>query len=316
MDDRAQLLGDHEKERINRACRKLLEDVHIHIMTVVLDKPPADIDMDAVDIFTEYRIGEKTGAARGVLFLVDPVGSRVRLEIGYDLEGVFTDAFTGYIERSQMAPFFQSGRVGHGIEATMELLVSRAMEEDDFSETAFGKTVPSALEHLSGGAGARTEVEIGSGLPAKEASSAASLFTAQSTPQQTMALYMQVLRLHIKDPELAIYTDETREFFRKWLVTDAQQNNELKTLKRILSSEETLVNENLAVVRFPVSDRHASPYFLRDDGLGWMLDFASMSRVIGFNHKNQWFFRSTDHPFMFAFQDVVFDRHGFPHRQD
>lgn len=46
---------------------------------------------------------------------------------------------------------------------------------------------------------------------------------------------------------------------------------------------------------------------------GWMLDFAAMIRWIGFNHKNQWFFRATEHPFMFAFDDVVFDRHGFPH---
>jgi len=30
-----------------------------------------------------------------MLFLVDPLGKTVRLETGYDLEGIFTDAFTG-----------------------------------------------------------------------------------------------------------------------------------------------------------------------------------------------------------------------------
>lgn len=45
---------------------------------------------------------------------------------------------------------------------------------------------------------------------------------------------------------------------------------------------------------------------------GWQLDFASMSQSIGFNHRNQWFFRSREHPYMFAFADWGFDSHGFP----
>ena len=43
-----------------------------------------------------------------------------------------------------------------------------------------------------------------------------------------------------------------------------------------------------------------------------MLDIASMSRLIGFNHGNQWFFRDRDHEFMFAFEDLRFDESGFP----
>jgi hypothetical protein len=68
-------------------------------------------------------------------------------------------------------------------------------------------------------------------------------------------------------------------------------------------------------MRYPVSNRHAHPFFFRRGERGWMLDFAAMNRTIGFNHKNQWFFRTTDHPFMFGFEDLTFDRHGFPHRQ-
>jgi hypothetical protein len=48
---------------------------------------------------------------------------------------------------------------------------------------------------------------------------------------------------------------------------------------------------------------------------GWMLDFAAMHRGLGFNHKNQWFFRSPEHDFMFAFNDMVLDRNGFPHKR-
>jgi hypothetical protein len=310
VEDRADLLTAAEKEHISRICGKLLGDLNIHIVTVVLDTPAADIDAEAVAVFADRRVGEKTGGARGVLFLVDPHGQRVRLEIGYDLEGVFTDAFAGTIERSQMVSFFQAGRVGHGIEATVELLVGRAMGDDSFSSAAAGRT---PLAHLSGGGGARTDVRIGSGPPAKKRSPAAGSFGAQRTPMQTLERYMQALAGHVKDPDLGIYTEDTRAFFRKWLVTDAQQDNERRTLERTRDVARTVSSGELAVIRFPAVDRRASPYFLRRGRQGWMLDFAAMSGIIGFNHKNQWFFRTTDHPFMFGFADLVFDRHGFPH---
>ena len=310
VEDRAALLATAEKDRITRICRKLLADLNIHIMTVVLDTPPADIDAEAVAVFSRHRIGEKTGGARGLLFLVDPAGGRVRLEIGYDLEGIFTDAFAGFIERSQMVPFFQAGRVGHGIEATVELLVGRAMGDKRFLAPAAGQT---PLANLSGGAGARTDVQIGTGSVAKAPSPQAEAYAAQPTPRQTLAMYVQVLEEHVKDPDLGIYTADTRGFFRQWLVTDAQQDNERRTLEKIRDKAKTSISGDLAVIRFPAAGRHASPYFFRLGRRGWMLDFHAMSRIIGFNHKNQWFFRSTDHPFMFAFQDRVFDRHGFPH---
>jgi len=313
VDDRARLLDAAEQERIARICRRLLQDMNIHIQTVILDTPAADIDAEAVAVFESARLGTETGAARGLLFLVDPAGGRVRLEVGYDLEAVFTDAFVGYVERSQMVPFFQAGRVAAGVEATVELLVGRALGDDRFAETTANRTPPRTDAYLSGGAGARTEVEIGSGLPPKESSAAARAIPAGATPRQTLEAYMQALRLRVKDPELQIYTPDTRVFFRKWLASDAQQDNELAKLQQVRDSAETRVSGDLAVMRFPVGDRQAGPYFFQRGPRGWMLDFAAMSRLIGFNHKNQWFFRSTDHPFMFAFEDLVFDRHGFPH---
>jgi hypothetical protein len=124
---------------------------------------------------------------------------------------------------------------------------------------------------------------------------------------------MDVLRTHTKDPELGLYTPGTRSFFRKWTVTDAQMNNELKGLARVIGSARSSSQGDLAVIRFPIGDRSNSPYFLQRGPAGWMLDFAAMSELIGFNHKNQWFFRKLDHAYAFAFEDLRFDKNGFPH---
>jgi hypothetical protein len=59
-----------------------------------------------------------------------------------------------------------------------------------------------------------------------------------------------------------------------------------------------------------------------------MLDFASMSRFLGFNHRNQWHLKDLEHPYtpkdpyaprdpyMFGFHDWRFDANGFPHPKD
>jgi uncharacterized protein len=309
VDDRSGLLTPERVARLTNYHEKLLQDLDIHFQLTLLPESPGDLDQEAVQLFEDLQLGGTTNGARGVLLLVDPAGRQVRLEIGYDLEGVFPDGFVGYVEREQMAPFFAAGRVVDGVEATVELLVGRALGE-----------VPAELhgavnlEHLSGGGGARIDLDIGTGTEAKPALEDRSPYSAQPSPRQTLERYLDVLQQHVKDPELGIYTPETRAFFGQWLVTDAQQNNERKELKKRLPEVEERIAGDLAVLRFPVANRQTSPYLLRRAAEGWQLDMAAMSRLIGFNHKNQWFFRSRDHEFMFAFDDLKFDSNGFPYR--
>ena len=312
--DGAKLLNEEQKSRIIKLNRALLADLDIHIVVDILEESPEDIDRRASDLFDRYSLGEQTRGNKGVLFLVDPQGKQVRLEIGYDLEEIFPDGFVGYIERRQMSPYFQAGKMGAGVEATVELFVGKALGEIDAGKYVLTEDLPQISGHFSGGAGAKTTVEIGSKALEKEAAPLNITFTAQPTPIETLQRYKEVLRLHIKDPDLGIYTSGTRAFFSKWLVTDAQQDNELSELTSG-AAYSVFKKDNLAVLVFPIEDRRLSPYLFSRDDSGWMLDFASMSKYIGFNHKNQWFFRTTDHEFMFAFGDYSFDRLGFPHKK-
>ena len=288
IDDRAGLMAPSERQRVADFQHSLLQDYDIEFKVVVLERTTADLDQKALQLFEKYGVGRQTHGARGLLLVIDPMGHQLRLEVGYDLEGLYPDGFVGYVESQQMAPFFQAGRVGTGIEATVELLISRA-----------------------GGGGARIDVQLGSGASKKEMVVDSEPFAAADSAEETLRRYMNVLQGHIKDPDLGLYTPKTREFFRNWLVTDAQQDNELRELAAMVDRGQVVVVDNLAVVRFPLEQRRTSPYLLRRDESGWMLDFAAMSRLIGFNHRNQWFFRSTGHEFMFAFTDVQFDRNGF-----
>ncbi len=311
IDDRAGLMTLAERQRVADFQHSLLQDYDIELKVVVLEGTAADLDQKALQLFEEYGVGRQTRGARGLLLVIDPSGQQLRLEVGYDLEGLYPDGFVGYVERQQMAPFFQVGRVGAGIEATVELLIGRASGVD-MADVVDGWT---PLAHLSGGGGARIKVEVGSGASAKEQLADSESFAAADTPEKTLRRYLKVLQGHIKDPDLGLFTPSTREFFHNWLVTDAQQDNELRELQGVIDQGKTVVADGLAVLSFPIDKRHNSPYLLRRGENGWMLDFAAMSRLIGFNHRNQWFFRSTGHEFMFAFNDVQFDGNGFPHER-
>jgi uncharacterized protein len=315
VEDRQGVLSSAERGRLVRFQGTLLRELDIHLKLVVLDASPGDLDALAAEMFDEHGVGGKTGDARGVLILVDPTGRQVRVEIGYGLEGIFPDAFVGHIERNQMVPFFQANRVGPGIEATVELLVGKALERVEAHAYDPEESGDPAGDHLSGGAGARVDVTIGSGQPDKGKASPDARFEAQATPLGTLETYKEVLRLRIKDPDLEIFTPRTRAFFRKWLVTDAQQENELRSLLQA-PEPRVLTQGERAVIRFPVVDRQAVPLFLRKGEEGWMLDFASMHRFIGFNHRNQWHLKDLENPYMFAFQEWRFDANGFPHPKD
>jgi uncharacterized protein len=316
VNDQASLLSKAEKNHITQLTSALLKDMDIHIMAVVLKESPDDIDYKAVTLFQKYGVGRSTHGAKGILFLIDPQGKQVRIDIGYDLEPIFTDSFTGYIERKQMTPFFQANKVGPGIEATIELLVGKALGKLESLNHTKPEDTQQTGRFLSGGGGSRSDVKIGSKSIEKEASPLAKKYQAQPSVLDTLDKYIEVLRLHIKDPNLGIYTPDTRKFFSNWVVTDAQQDNELRVIHRAISTSEIFTKDNLAVIRFSYDLRQASPFFLEKGSRGWMLDFASMSKLIGFNHENQWHLRQRNHKYMFGFREVYFDQNGFPHKNN
>ena len=73
-----------------------------------------EIEPYANALFRAWQLGEKT-KNNGVLLLVAPKERRVRVEVGYGLEGTLTDALTKVIITNAIAPRFKTGDFGGGI---------------------------------------------------------------------------------------------------------------------------------------------------------------------------------------------------------
>lgn len=67
-------------------------------------------------VATTWKLGQK-GADNGVLVLVVPGDRKVRIEVGYGLEGTLTDAKSSRIIREEMVPRFRDGDFAGGIAA-------------------------------------------------------------------------------------------------------------------------------------------------------------------------------------------------------
>lgn len=73
-----------------------------------------EIEPYANELFRTWKLGEKA-KNNGVLLLVAPNERRVRIEVGYGLEGTLTDALSKVIITNAIAPRFKAGDFGDGI---------------------------------------------------------------------------------------------------------------------------------------------------------------------------------------------------------
>jgi uncharacterized protein len=85
------------------------------------------------------KVAEKWGlggaeADNGALLLVAMEEKKIRIEVGYGLEGVLTDAMSGYIIRETIVPEFKNGNFQGGIEAGLRAIGGVATGEAPISE--------------------------------------------------------------------------------------------------------------------------------------------------------------------------------------
>ena len=96
------------------------------IQLVVATVPSLDgqaIEPYANTLFRAWKLGEAK-KNNGVLFLVAPDEHRVRIEVGYGLEGTLTDATSAIIIANAAAPRFKAGDFDGGVTRAVEDIVT------------------------------------------------------------------------------------------------------------------------------------------------------------------------------------------------
>jgi uncharacterized protein len=76
---------------------------------------PTSIEEYATRVFEAWKLGQ-AGKDNGVLVVVVPRDRKMRIEVGYGLEGTLTDGDCGQIIRNVMTPAFKGGNYSGGIQ--------------------------------------------------------------------------------------------------------------------------------------------------------------------------------------------------------
>ncbi len=119
VNDQAMLLGDAYEAELEERLRQLEEETGAQV--VVLTVPSLDgdpIEDFAIRVVEAWKLG-RSGIDDGVLILISRDDRRMRIEVGYGLEGALTDAQSGRIIDGLMAPRFRSGDFDGGVDAAV-----------------------------------------------------------------------------------------------------------------------------------------------------------------------------------------------------
>jgi uncharacterized protein len=118
-----------ELDKRIRALQSVTGDV-IAVATVKTFQPYGTIEEYAVKMFENggRGIGQK-GKDNGLLLLVAIDDRKVKVEVGYDLEGMIPDAYAGDTIREAVVPAFRRSAYGEGLLAAVTRLINRIAEQ-------------------------------------------------------------------------------------------------------------------------------------------------------------------------------------------
>lgn len=82
----------------------------------------------SIRLAEKWKVGQK-GKNNGVILLIVKNDRKIRIEVGYGLEGALPDALAGAIIRQEIAPHFRAGQFYQGIEAGIAAIIAATKGE-------------------------------------------------------------------------------------------------------------------------------------------------------------------------------------------
>ncbi|MGX8271492.1 TPM domain-containing protein [Brevundimonas diminuta] len=127
--DDAQLLTPQQEQALTGKLALLEQQTGDQLVVVTL---PSLQDQEIEDF--GYQLGRHWGIGQkendgGALLIVAPNERKVRIEVGYGLEGVMTDAYSSLIIRNDILPAFRQGDYAAGIIAGTDSIIAQLTAE-------------------------------------------------------------------------------------------------------------------------------------------------------------------------------------------
>ena len=122
-------LSSSELYTLNSTLKRFDDSTSNQIIFLMI----SNLDGNSLESYTyetaaKNQIGSKKNN-NGVLFFVSKDDRKMRIEVGYGLEGVLTDALTSSIQRNEVRPYFKQGDYYSGIAAGLNAIMAASRGE-------------------------------------------------------------------------------------------------------------------------------------------------------------------------------------------
>ena len=149
--DQAELLTPEQEQALTLRLEALeRESSRQLVVATVQSLENIPLEAYANGLFREWQLGQAT-ANNGALLLVAPNERKVRVEVGYGLEAILTDAFSGQLIRARILPSFRQGDYAAGIAAGVDGLIEQLQAPPEAAEQrvrdAAASEVPATAEN-------------------------------------------------------------------------------------------------------------------------------------------------------------------------
>ena len=136
INDEAYIFSQNERDELLNLVQNFEQNSTTQIAIVTLNSlENKSIEELSLEIARGYKLGQKE-SDNGVLLLVAPNEKKVRIEVGYGLEGTLTDAISSEIINSVMIPEFKNGKMSEGVKEGVLAIIKVASGEEFSSKTS------------------------------------------------------------------------------------------------------------------------------------------------------------------------------------
>ena len=135
INDEAHIFSQNERDELLNLVQNFEQNSTTQIAIVTLNSLESrSIEELSLEIARGYKLGQKEDN-NGVLLVVAPNEKKVRIEVGYGLEGVLTDAVASEIINSVMIPEFKNGKMSEGVKEGILAIIKVASGEEFSSKS-------------------------------------------------------------------------------------------------------------------------------------------------------------------------------------
>jgi uncharacterized protein len=130
VNDTANLLSEAARAKLEQKLSDYERTNGRQFALLTIDSLEGDaLESFSIRVVEAWKLGKK-GKDDGLLLLLVNKERKLRIEVGYGLEGTITDAFSARVNRNVLVPAMRAGNIEAGIDQAFTLLMQKAAGED------------------------------------------------------------------------------------------------------------------------------------------------------------------------------------------